>query len=608
MKKAWSLSTTVRNPARILPFLITLQEMEGEDFDDEGQVKFQTLLIKNKLYKPEGLSAELLSFYESDKDTMTYAQAESVFQHMVSRSKELQKSIGLRGRTSVAPLTKMGLAVAAKSDGPVVITELGKAFIDGRIDVGEIYFRFFLKWQLPTPGSNDFSDVDIYDIKPFIGTLQLIGKVNKLAEQDGLPVKGISKAEFGLFAQTLVNHVDIEAYAIEILKLRKLTQGASKTEAKNIFQNFSKQFVGKFLQTTDSHKIDALISTISDYADNTIRCFRLTRYVYIRGGGFYVDLEPRRSTEIEELLKMPANSEHFGTEEEYTEYLIDASKPKLPWQTKDKLLKIVESVQTDINSFEKTLGVTESVPTEDITQKDEKSLSAMIEEARSYRRKLQEQTNHVRSATVESLEEYIEKLQNIYSLEDRPVQLEKYTSLGLHALNDAISVSPNYPVGDDNEPTFTAPANVPDIECFYEKANSICEVTMLTSRDQWVNEGQPVMRHLRDFEVKYDEKPAYCLFIAPSLHRDTINTYWPNVKYGYEGKQQKIVPLTIQNFVSMLQTLKSLKTANKQLLHTELFGLYDQIIDLTDSTTDSVKWIEEIPTAIDKWSKQVLSK
>lgn len=34
-------------------------------------------------------------------------------------------------------------------------------------------------------------------------------------------------------------------------------------------------------------------------------------------------------------------------------------------------------------------------------------------------------------------------------------------------------------MGDDNEPTFTAPANKPDIECFYQSFNSICEVTML---------------------------------------------------------------------------------------------------------------------------------
>ena len=45
-------------------------------------------------------------------------------------------------------------------------------------------------------------------------------------------------------------------------------------------------------------------SNLKDYGDNAIRYFRLTRYIYIRGNGFYVDLEKRRMIEITELLKI----------------------------------------------------------------------------------------------------------------------------------------------------------------------------------------------------------------------------------------------------------------------------------------------------------------
>ena len=137
--------------------------------------------------------------------------------------------------------------------------------------------------------------------------------------------------------------------------------------------------------------------------------------------------------------------------------------------------------------------------------------------------------------------------------------LEKLSALGLHALNDALQIHPNYPVGDDNEPTFTAPANVPDIECFYKSFNAICEVTMLRGRDQWFNEAQPVMRHLRDFEERYKEKPSYCLFIAPQIHRDTVNTFWIAIRYEYEGRRQRIIPLSIKLFVSILKTLLKMK-------------------------------------------------
>ena len=44
------------------------------------------------------------------------------------------------------------------------------------------------------------------------------------------------------------------------------------------------------------------VENLKDYTDNTIRYFRLTRLIYIRGGGYYIDLEPRRMVEIEALL------------------------------------------------------------------------------------------------------------------------------------------------------------------------------------------------------------------------------------------------------------------------------------------------------------------
>lgn len=606
MKKAWSISTTVRNPERILPFLTTLAEMEGEGFGEQGQIKFQTLLIKNKLYKPEGLNAELTGYYDSLSPSMSFNQAEKVFQHMLDRSEQLRASPGLRGRTSAAPITKMGLAAARQSDGVVQITDLGRSFIDGAIDIGEVYFRFFLKWQIPTPGSNDFSDDSIYDIKPFIGTLHLIGKVNELARAEGLTVKGLSKTEFGIFAHTLVNSRDIDSYAEEIIKIRKLTDGKALTEARQIFAAQSKQFVSNFLDSNDSQRVEAFYNTLLEYGDNSIRYFRLTRYVYIRGGGFYIDLEPRRSTEIKDLLKFEASSGSFDSAEDYAEFMADAAKPEFPWETKDKLQEILRSIYEEIDKYQETLGVGNTLG-RDYSMATVDILKSKIEDARRLRRNLQEQKNHKEAASIESVDDYIEKLNSIFTLENRPIQFEKYASLSLHALNDALAINPNYPVGDDNEPTFTAPANVPDIECYYENANSICEVTMLTTRDQYYNEGQPVMRHLRDFEDINSSKPTYCLFIAPTIHRDTINTYWTAVKYEYEGVRQKIVPLTIGNFVRLLETLSAIKSNQKKFRHSYLFDLYDKIVDLPNTVSDSSEWLEKIPEVIDEWSESTIA-
>ena len=180
------------------------------------------------------------------------------------------------------------------------------------------------------------------------------------------------------------------------------------------------------------------------------------------------------------------------------------------------------------------------------------------------------------------------------------------SALALNALNDALEITPNYPVGDDNEPTLTAPANKPDIECFYEQFNSVCEVTMLTGRSQWYNEGQPVMRHVREFEKTYPGKSAYCLFIAPRLHQDTIETFWMAIQYGYKGATQRIIPLSISQFIRLLDSLLKIKTQGNRFSHGKLLNLYEQILNLTNHAADSEEWVEQIPGVITSWQEAIL--
>jgi hypothetical protein len=43
--------------------------------------------------------------------------------------------------------------------------------------------------------------------------------------------------------------------------------------------------------------------------------------------------------------------------------------------------------------------------------------------------------------------------------------------MALNVINDAKDIKANSLVGDDNEFIFTAPANKPDIECYYDNFN-----------------------------------------------------------------------------------------------------------------------------------------
>jgi hypothetical protein len=433
--------------------------------------------------------------------------------------------------------------------------------------------------------------------------LHLIQKVNKKSLQIWKKPKGISKKEFSLFCPTLINYKDIDSYAEKIILLRLKTEGMSKKEQKSILDAYKDNFAREFLESATKKEVKKFLKNLKDYGDNAIRYFRLTRYIYIRGGGFYIDLEPRRLIEIENLLNFyNAKSNSFDSKEKYLDYISDSSHLKLPWETKEKYIEIIIRLLEEIRNYENKLKEPNK-KISDYKNFQENILKDYIEELRKYRRELQEKENYQKSQDVEQIEEYIESFKNIYKFEDRPILLEKLSSLGLNALNDALKIKPNYPVGDDNEPTFTAAANIPDIECFYEKYNAICEVTMLTGRNQWYNEGQPVMRHLRDFENRNCKKDSYCLFIAPKLHRDTINTFWTAIKYEYEGKPQKIIPLSIGNFVEVLKILVKIKQKGKFLKHDELFRLYDEILESSNFVTNSNEWVENIPAIITSWQE-----
>ena len=482
-------------------------------------------------------------------------------------------------------------------------------------DLGKLFFVHFLKWQLPNPASRTFSESDGFAIKPFIGALHLINEVNKRWSKLGNDPIGISKDEFSLFAPTLIDYKKIKKQAEKLIEYRTGLRSQKDDKSKKQFrEKFRKDFAKTFLETSKSGEITKLLNNLKDYGDNAIRYFRLTRYLHIRGGGFYVDLEPRRSIEIGKLLSTDnASPLVFETADEYIEYLAGIEQPVLPWETKPELEKIAEKLNQDVKNYVADLkSKAIKIPAfnfQDIKSLNAERLKQYIEDLRFYRRKLQELETHFESQNVSKIEEYINALKTIHqSSNKKSVELERLSTLALNALNDALEIKPNYPVGDDNEPTFTAPANKPDIECFYEKFNSVCEVTMLTDRSQWYNEGQPVMRHVRDFENSHTDKTTYCLFIAPRLHQDTMETFWMAIKYGYKGTTQRIVPLSITQFIRLLEILLEIRKEGKQFTHDELLNLYKQILGLTEHVAHSEEWIERIPETITAWQKSVLAK
>lgn len=570
--------------------------MEGELFDPPNQQKFQTLLIQDKNYRPNNLTDDEIQIFGAE-GVLPFKMAQDIFK------RQNYVDPPMRGRTSFALLKKMCLCTGS-TDEPIMLTDLGRNMLHSSSDMGETFLNYFLKWELPNPVEH--TSFKKCSIRPFIGTLHLIQAVNqKWAKLKKRPV-GLSREEFALFVPTLLRHTDIDEQASKVIQYRKCNAAQKKSYAAKI----AAEFLGISSTTASGNKTKRLLNNLKDYADNTIRYFRLTRYIQIRGNGHYVDLEPRRRIEIDELLAaFDGSPVGFENEIEYVDYMINPTLPDLPWNRQEVLKNVNEKLSGDEipQASERLREMGKDVPPPPDTSS--LGLAATNESLRGYLVQLQKHAEYHEMAEVQKIERCINDLNNIHkSGKKHSVELERQVALAFMALNDATRVVPNYPVGDDGEPTFTAPAGVADLECYYEGFNMVCEATMLTTRDQWINEGQPVMRHLRDFEVQNSGKTNYCLFVAPKVHVDTAETYWVAVVHGYKKRKQRIVPMTITTLIKLLEILILYKQKKRNVIpHADMMRLYDKLLALVSTSDDSLDWVRNrIPEAIDQWGAQLV--
>lgn len=578
MKQLWSCSTTMRNPERAYQFLSTIAEMEGRDWTNNAQEELQSRLIKNRFYTPtkiDILPETLQKAFCDLNHALTLEEAKSIFYA------QQYKDAPIRGRTSFDPIEKMGLV--ALIENKITITDMGRRFLDGEIEIGDVMLAYLLKFQYPNPLMKGFSD---YNTKPFINALRLIKYVNQKCRESGTKEKGISKLEFGIFALSITNYEEVENIAEQLLCFRGETDRLNDSEKEIYIKNFINEYLRDFKNPQEN---------IHEYTDNIIRCLRLTKYIYIRGGGYYIDLEPRRMLEINAILSDLSGQADYYSVESYYAYIGDYYGYTLPFESVENLQKIASDIVDEINGLKIELRKEIFA----IELKTEiKELKIQIENLRKERLSLQNEKLKYTYNDIAKIDEAENALKNINKLGIKPsIALEKWANIALNIIDDATLIKPNSPLGDDNEPTFTAPAKVPDIECYYENFQSICEVTMLTGRDQWFNEGQPVMRHLREFENKNTSVPSYCLFVAPRIHNDTINTFWFSVKYEYEGAKQKIIPITISELIELLEVVKSAKNNGVRILHTDFMNFYDRCAAIENIVT-STMWREHIANEI----------
>ncbi len=606
----WNFSTSVRNPERLPDFLKVAARLEGEIWNDETQEKFQILLIQNRLYLDSDNTQSLNKLSEKQKSWLTDKMHEMTFEEAQSiyEAKQYVGGGAMRGRQSMNPLKKLGYIVAEKNEA-IRVTNIGRKLLDGEIQFDESLLESLLKYQLPNEITKGCTN---WNSKPFISTLKLIKKVNELCDERKIKAKGVSSDEFGIFVLSMTNYDKIDETAERILEFRTDYESIKQQNFANYreYKAARDLYKNNYIQT---HLADFKnpVKNVKEYGDSMKRYLRQTKYIRFLGayGNQYIDLEPRRMLEINSILENDTGASKNFTKQEWLNYIGTQGAYELPFETISKLIEILNKINSENHKLENKLSLQHK---EFVASEQKNALKEAINKAREYRTLLQnKELKFDYNQDMSKIDTAIEILSDIASnktdkLINKPsVELEKWANIALNIINDATSIKPNSPVGDDNEPTFTAPAGVPDIECNYENFGMICEVTTLKGRNQWYSEGQPVMRHLREFENKNTTHSCYCLFIAPSLHEDTLETYWTSVKHGYKGALQKIIPMTIKQLAEILNIIKIKKQSGSNVSHMQMKDLYDKCVNIAE-VEDSSVWLSYIEKQIHLWENSLI--
>jgi len=589
--KAWSISTTLRNPERIPLFAQLLREFEGREWNHETQEDFYVAAIRERVVTPtsNGLSSNWASLLDDLEHPLTHSEARKIF------DAKSYFDPPMRGRTQMSPLVDFGLV---RCDHLVAITQLGNDLIDGKVPFAEVMLNFVLKFQVPQPGHSKYKAAQGFNIKPFHGTLAVIHAVNQLVSQSGGQPKGLSWDEFCIFIPTLINADQVDKTAQLIVDLRSRMQAAQTPEDRqSIWETSKREFITAKLESRESFDSGKPSDTLYDYGDNAFRYFSQSSFLRLRGNGNYVDLSEPSLPQIEMLINLEGcNARDFSSKREYAEYLEDLDSYAPPWATKDHEEELRKSLVELLN--QRGIDPT-SLPraTTDLSQRS--VLSGSPEIGRLRMALSSDALNRLAQEAMEPgflavcADDFRKMARSeptsfAASMRLKPsAQLEYLAYRAFLSLDDLERIKPNYPTDDEGAPTFTAGGGVPDLEVFYTSFNAIGEVTLLRTRDQWMAESQPVQRHLHDFVVAHADKEALCIFLAPQIHRDSRNSFRSAFLAGFDSlASMKVIPLTFEMFSNFLDYVESQRLSGVKSSHAFFLKWLNSLLPTPSETTD----------------------
>lgn len=502
--KPLSFSTTMRNPARIADFLNCILPFEGQILTEQIIHEVAVKLISKKLYKPTfiGTDPRLKSIYNSDED-FSLEDTEYIIKNSPQQHKEAGFEAGWPSRFDTWYKLPMEFGfIYYAMNAPIEISTTGHMLVDAVREIPKnddkiqnVFLNALMKYQTNNPFRKNANTN---------APLPLLLNLIKLLKDD--PEEGDS----GVFISELSLIICWPDNDV-----KSLYQAVKDFRKKHRFTYGDEVMYDRCMQllNADSSKKNRFkISQITGEAvDEFIRKMRITGLISIRGNGRFVDFNSFESERIDYVIRNYTVFDSFSTKKDYFNYM--------------------GSIDPHILSIQH----------QEPTGMDAVKAKAIKDWA----------DNHDKDFIFEQLNITCSKAEShdpTLRIIDKPTRFEFLVSIALKQHFKDLIIKPNYKSDDEGIPTFTAAGGMADIECFDKDCNPLVEVTLMQARTQATNEMPAITRHLTEAIEKYPNTKVFTIFIAPTLHADTIYM----AKFSKFQYNVDIVTLNIKEFIAKL--------------------------------------------------------
>ncbi len=546
------VTTSPRTPAKMIPEIGLLQtHFTGQKWNTETQRAFMELLREENFFNGEGANDPAFS---------------------------------ARDRINRAPKA-LGYVVLSPS---IQLTPAGIELVSSRRKE-EIFLRQLLKFQIPSPYHRPTENSAEFWVKPYLELFRLVRHFGSL-KFDELRFFGLQLVDYREF-DTIVEKINQfrVAKAQNEGNYKQFRAEYLEAELRDIYSVDINSGNTRTRETTDA-SIAKFLSTkasnMRDYADACIRYLRATGLVNISHLGKSISIVPEKIQEVDYFLQNADREPCFiDSEKQYVEYL---GNPQIPTLLTDNRELLEEKIRAEFPQLQipvtATLQELKNLFADELENRKAQILTDQVAAIKDYR-----QFEEINTT-------FDQILAN--SLYDTPLMLEWNTWRAMTML-DGGDIKANLKFDDFGNPMSTAQGNMADIVCDYGDFGLTVEVTMQSGQRQYETEGEPVTRHLAKYK-RENEKPAYCLFVAPNIN-DACKAHFyalHKMNIQYYGGTSTIVPLPLNIFIKMVEDSYN-ATYVPEPRHIQRF--FEHSNHLANSTENEIDWYNGITEKALNW-------